>query len=301
MRYPLIAAIMSCLMLACTSQVVEFPTPLPTATPFALPSPLPTATPAPTATPVSVEFPTPLPTATPFALPSPVPTTVHGPSTHATAFQDLDEVARNGVALISPYGFPNLGTAWLVRTDRDDGYMMLSARHVICAKDKRSCANTVKIEWPGSWPSGPGGVAMGVVDHSEELDLVLLKSRVGDLSQWLHKWELGDAPQLGDEVRHIATRDYRGLKPVADYVPFVSAGVVGWVGGEVLYTTASSIPGESGGLVVDSDMRAVGMITRGILIAAPANEGDVKTAFNTESIHINAIREFLIKAGYLNP
>ncbi len=49
-----------------TATPVIFPTPLPTATPVALPTPLPTATP--------VAFPTPLPTATPFLFPTPLPT-----------------------------------------------------------------------------------------------------------------------------------------------------------------------------------------------------------------------------------
>ncbi len=61
-----------------TATPVALPTPLPTATPIALPTPLPTATPIalptplPTATPV--EFPTPLPTATPVEFPTPLPT-----------------------------------------------------------------------------------------------------------------------------------------------------------------------------------------------------------------------------------
>lgn len=145
MRYPLIAAVLSCLLLACSSQTVEFPTPLPTATPFVFPSPLPTVTPAPTATPVSLEFPTPLPTATPFALPSPLPTVTPAPtatpvsvefptplptatpfalptaaSSQPPRFPDLEGLDRRGAVRIwFPCGlWQEHGTAWLVRTDK---------------------------------------------------------------------------------------------------------------------------------------------------------------------------------------
>ena len=63
---------------ACASP--EFPTPLPTATPFVFPTPLPTATPAPTVTPIVL--PSPLPTATPQAVvyPTPLPTVTPAPT-----------------------------------------------------------------------------------------------------------------------------------------------------------------------------------------------------------------------------
>ena len=51
---------------------IVFPTPLPTATPIALPTPVRFPTPLPTPTPVAL--PTPLPTATPIAVPTPLPT-----------------------------------------------------------------------------------------------------------------------------------------------------------------------------------------------------------------------------------
>ena len=276
---------------------LEFPTPLPTATPFAVPSPLPTSTPAPTATPVSVRFPTPLPTATPLAL--------------ASEFQNMDEVAKKGVARIATgceVGLRSHGTAWLVKTDKDDGHMLLSARHVICESRGRWGDSSTAIEWPlgGRW--GPGGLVLSVAAHSEELDLVLLKPNAEDfdLSQWLHKWELvdfSDEPGLGDDVRHLTTRDVRKerLDPL-DIVPFVSDGVVSWADGEVLHTNTSSMGGESGGVIVNADMEAIGLI-RNVYLTLPRVEGGYRraTGLTTISTHALAIRQFLIDEGYLNP
>lgn len=72
------ASVLVIVSVACASP--EFPTPLPTATPFVFPSPLPTATPAPTATPIVL--PSPLPTATPQAVvyPTPLPTATPAPT-----------------------------------------------------------------------------------------------------------------------------------------------------------------------------------------------------------------------------
>ena len=312
-----------------TPQSVVFPTPLPTATPFAWPSPLPTSTPAPTATPMSVRIPTPLPTATPFAVPSPLPTstpaptatpvTVRFPTPLPTAtpiavtseFQNMDEVAKKGVARISTgctVGLQSHGTAWLVKTDKDDGQILLSARHVICESPRRWGDSSTGIEWPigGRW--GPGGLVLSVVAHSEELDVVLLKPNAPDfdLSQWLHKWELvdwADAPGLGDSVRHLTTRDVRKerLDPL-DIVPFVSDGVVSWADGTVLHTNTSSMGGESGGIIVNADMEAIGLI-RNVYLTLPRVEGGYRrsTGLTTVSTHALAIREFLIDEGYLNP
>lgn len=89
-----------------TATPVTFPTPLPTATPIALPTPLPTATPIvlptplPTATPV--EFPTPLPTATPVILPPDAETDV------SALYRD---VADSVVYIETPDG---LGTGWVI-------------------------------------------------------------------------------------------------------------------------------------------------------------------------------------------
>ena len=72
------ASVLLLVSVACSSP--EFPTPLPTATPFVFPTPLPTATPAPTATPIVL--PSPLPTATPQAVvyQTPLPTVTPAPT-----------------------------------------------------------------------------------------------------------------------------------------------------------------------------------------------------------------------------
>lgn len=334
MRLPLIAAVLSCLLIACSSQVIEFPTPLPTATPFVLPSPLPTVTPAPTTTPVSVEFPTPLPTATPFALPSPLPTSTPAPTAtpvsfefptplptatpfapplplptpFASAFSGLDNLARVGVARISVNctGFISHGTAWHIRTDKDDGYLLLSALHVV---QPPNCEGPVWTRHEQIiWPQEANGYAIHIVAKSEEFDLVLVRifgSPGDDLTQWLHKWDLAGAPDpvLGDEVRHITTRDLREeARDPLEIVPFVSEGVVAWADGEVLLTNTSSIGGESGGLIVDSKLEAVGLINR-TGQTLPRQEGGYRNpaGLTTYSTPATAIRQFLIEAGYLNP
>ena len=113
-----------------TATPIVFPTPLPTATPIALPTPLPTATPIalptplPTATPIAlptplptatpVEFPTPLPTATPVEFPTPLPTATpvtlppDGEIDVAALYQ---AVAGSVVYIETPDGF---GTGWVV-------------------------------------------------------------------------------------------------------------------------------------------------------------------------------------------
>lgn len=205
-------------------------------------------------------------------------------------------------------GLRSHGTAWLVKTDKDDGQVLLSARHVICESRGRWGDSSGWIEWPTGGRYGPGGLVLSVVADSVELDLVLLKpnSPDFDLSQWFHKWELVDtsgAPGLGDAVRHLTTRDVREerLDPL-DIVPFVSDGVVSWADDEVLHTNTSSMGGESGGIIVNADMEAIGLI-RNVYLTLPRVEGGYRrsTGLTTVSTHALAIREFLIDEGYLNP
>lgn len=101
-----------------TATPIAFPTPLPTATPVALPTPLPTPTPItfptplPTATPVVI--PTPLPTATPVTFPTPLPTATavtlppDGEVDVSALYQD---VVGSVVYIETP---DDVGTGWVV-------------------------------------------------------------------------------------------------------------------------------------------------------------------------------------------
>ena len=358
MRYPLIAAVLSCLLLACSSQTVEFPTPLPTATPFVFPSPLPTVTPAPTTTPVSLEFPTPLPTATPFALPSPLPTVTPAPTAtpvsfefptplptatpfalpsplptvtpaptatpvsfefptplptatpfvlpahSSSSFHGLDELANRGVIRIrvgcDNAQFDRVGTAWRVRTDKDDGLMFLSARHIVCEQYGRWGAVGARIYWP----SELDGLGAIVEADSAEHDLVLFKvDLLPARTHNLHEWDIADATnatRVGEDVRHISTRAQPESNP-GDIIPFVSAGVVSWVDANRLYTDTSGIGGDSGGLVVNSEMQVIGLLRNVYPSLVLRDDRTTRAGNTTISTPATAIRQFLIEAGYLNP
>ena len=129
-----------------TATPITFPTPLPTPTPIALPTPLPTATPVtfptPLPTPTALVLPTPLPTPTPFTFPTPLPTatpiTFPTPLPTATP-QVLDpdvgpdvaalyqQVVGSVVYIETPDG---IGTGWVVR----DG-LIVTNQHVVNGQD----------------------------------------------------------------------------------------------------------------------------------------------------------------------
>ena len=317
-----------------TPVTIAFPTPLPTATPFVFPSPLPTATPAPTSTPLSIEFPTPLPTATPLAFryPTPLPTPTPAPTSTPTSIEfptplptatpfalnrepidavggfewlgDLDLLLAARIAVPCPeLDGTKYGTAWHVRTDKWDGRMLLTARHVI------SCSDGAPVrEGEVFWPLDPyfprDGIPFTVQADDPDHDLALLSVANLDILAQVEKWDIADAStsvNANMEVRQITTRDL--ILKTGDpsrVEPFVLDGIVAWSDdAEVIHTAIASMSGESGGLIVNADREAIGLITQGYPLTE-AKDTSVSTGPTTISTHFKVIRQLLIDAGFLN-
>lgn len=193
------------------------------------------------------------------------------------------------------------GTAWRVRTDKWDGNMLITARHVL------RCTDTAPVrEEQLTWPAYPDFItAVNVEAESVEHDLALLSVWDTNVTTQLHKWELADAStsvNANDDVRHITTRNLKETINDPDKTrPFVVDGVVAWSDdAERIHTAAASMSGESGGLIVNADMEAIGLITGGYPSIRSHGDATVASAAATLSTHFAAIRQFLIDEGYLN-
>ena len=289
-----------------TPYVVEFPTPRPTATPVTLPSPVPTATPLvvviptplptatpfvvptalPTATPLSVVFPTPLPTATPISL------TINARSLNPP-FATIEAVK------VIPLRAKGTGTGFAFATSFKGCQFnpcLLTVEHVGGGPFLR-----VKTIEDGSF-NRPGLFANSVRSDERHLltrrglDISVVKvniaSSVGDLTRF--EFAVGDETvRVGEEVRVVALDIYerRGLGMVADQR--VIDGIVSSINepGVEFSITAQLLPGHSGGVVLNEDMKVIGMVSDRFNIGGRAAAVRV--------VHVDAIRGKLCEWGYL--
>lgn len=157
------------------------------------------------------------------------------------------------------------------------------------------------------WPEDPvpgTGTPFTVEGENKEHDLALLSVFNSDVMAQLHKWDIADARtsvNANMEVRHITTRNL--ILKTGDpsrVEPFVLDGIVAWSDdAEVIHTAIASMSGESGGLIVNADMEAIGLITRGYP-STEAKDTSVSSGPTTISTHFKVIRQLLIDAGFLN-
>ena len=226
-------------------------------------------------------------------------------SSQLHGFPDLEGLDRRGaVRIVFPCGGRHQhGTAWLVKTDKRDGHMLLSARHVsVCDASERQNRDGVIV-----WPSELEGLHGQVVAHSERYDVILLDvlAWFGN-DQWLRKWDLAAADaRVGEDVRLVTTRIEPDREPDRDdtysYIQFVSDGIVAWVDNDRLYTNASGVGGESGGVVFNAAMEAVGLLSGTYPREVVRDREQYDSGNTTISVPASAIRQFLIEEGYLNP
>ena len=214
---------------------------------------------------------------------------------------DLLPVARIAVPCPELQG-TKYGTAWHVKTDKWDGRMLLTARHVIsCLPDARFREGLV------FWPEDPvpgAGNPFTVEGENKEHDLALLSVFNSDIMAQLHKWDIADARtsvNANMEVRQITTRNLILKTGDPNRVePFVLDGIVAWSDdAEVIHTAIASMSGESGGLIVNADMEAIGLITHGYP-STEAKDTSVSSGPTTISTHFKVIRQLLIDAGFID-
>ena len=319
-----------------TATPIVFPTPLPTATPFSLPSPVPTATPAvvvfptplptatpitlpspvPTATPAVVVFPTPLPTATPIALPSPVPTATPAVVVFPTPLPTATPIsltinARNlaepfetiSAAKVIPLQRKGTGTGFAFASPHEvckKSACILTAEHVV---GSTSPLYPVKTLTGGTFNSLPHFLAVSSSDPEQNgLDIavvrVLIHDRIPDLTRF--EFAMGEETvRVGQAVRVIVLDIYTPLgrrDQVAEQR--VVDGIVSSINepGIEFSITGDLLDGHSGSVVLDENMRVIGMVTRALDIRSPAGRirGSVARA-----VHVDAIRGKLCEWGYL--
>lgn len=360
------ASVLVIVSVACAA--TEYPTPLPTATPFVLPSPLPTATPAPTATPIvlpsplptatpqSVVYPTPLPTATPaptatpivIVLPSPLPTStpVVLPTPMPTPTPQsfvYPTPLPTATPVVIPTALPTPtpiapGVRWQqgafaglsrdplngVLPVQNDKYQVGTAFVIDTAKCQRPrmCLLTAGHVADGDWPRPRLWlykrdaylrelIQLGGVKRAADIDLAvayLEEKRGPDLKMW----ELAPEDyklQLGQPLRAVVI-DFR-RSPGGDietYEPYVLDGVVASVSPDrkTFMFSSGTIPGNSGGVVLNANMQVVGLVTHGYTLILPAigypdiRIRDVPSPGRTRAVHIHAIRQQLREWGLLD-
>ena len=224
-----------------TATPVIFPTPLPTATPIALPTPLPTATPIvlptplPTATPV--EFPTPLPTATPVVLP---------PDAEGDVSALYRDVADSVVYIETPDG---LGTGWVI----GDG-LIVTNEHVV--RDEE--AVTVRHAFLPPFRAD-------VVFTDAVLDVAFLSYNTAVTTMEALPTRGVTPDNVGETLFVLGYSRYgvqeNGTVGGAALKRGVLSAIVGFgdQGGRQLRIDAVVDPGDSGGPVLDTLGRVVGM------------------------------------------
>ena len=157
------------------------------------------------------------------------------------------------------------------------------------------------------WPHDPYfGCCNAFTVEAEDADhdLALLSVANLDILAQVEKWDIADARtsvNANMEVRHITTRNL--ILKTGDpsrVEPFVLDGIVAWSDdAEVIHTAIASMSGESGGVIVNADMEAIGLITKGYP-STEAKDTSVSTGPTTISTHFKVIRQLLIDAGFLN-
>lgn len=287
-----------------TPAVVVFPTPLPTATPITLPRPAPTA---PTATPIV--FPTPLPTATPVVFPSPVPTATPAvvvfptPLPTATpisltinARKSADPFATiSGVKVVPLLGAGRgTGFAFASTTDQcKSGRCILTAQHVAGVARTGRIVKTIRggsFHGEGLW----GNVIESDPQHTGlDIGVVYVATQDGAAGLTQFQFAIGDETvRVGQAVRVVALDIYDPIEPFGPVGTLVDQRVIdGIVSGinepGIEFSITGDIwRGHSGSVVLDENMRVIGMVTRSLNInQAGRTQGTVARA-----VHVDAIR-----------
>ena len=313
-----------------TATPIVFPTPLPTATPFSIPSPLPTATPspiifptplptatpAPTATPVSI--PSPLPTATPSALvfPTPLPTATPAPTAAAVVIPKPLPTATPAPTA-TPISLSRRTTFY----GQDDAFMDLTAAAVLAIRrtasgvgfafDTRSelcalrgCILTVR-HLVGDYPLSPiydgssdgiDKVALGVHKSDAELDLAVFLPIDASVASGLTPWRIaprGTLVEVGDPIRVVTIDFYDDLRTgdlVADQM--VIDGIVSRITrpGVEFMLTAPLMRGNSGGVILNTDMEVIGIVKDQLELRSPTTGRITAIPSRTRATHFEAIR-----------
>ena len=214
---------------AADATAIVLPTPLPTPTPFAFPTPLPTATP--------VTFPTPLPTATPLAV---IPD--EGPDASAL----YQQVVGSVVYIETPDG---IGTGWVVR----DG-LIVTNQHVVNGQD----AVTVRHAFLPPFRAE-------VLFTDAVIDVAFISYNTATTTLEPLEMRVVTADNLGETLLVLG---YSGVGVQEDGTvggAAIKRGVLSQIvsfgeqGGRRLRIDAAVDPGDSGGPVLDTAGRVVGM------------------------------------------
>ncbi len=313
-----------------TATPIVFPTPLPTATPFSIPSPLhtatpsaiifptplPTATPAPTATPVSIPSPlptatpsvlvlptplptaTPAPTATPVAFPTPLPTSTPVPTAFA-GIGDLNVVRLSAIHAPDTLATRKHGVGFAFESPLQkcsgEFVCILTAYHVV--KGSKFLQSRVRGGENRIFPNN--GIPL---DSDIDLDISVIQQRrvrVPGISllQFAGPYDRVD---VNDAVR-VVTTDPHFVHQASGERQRVIDGIVSDFenDGDDFVLTAEIFPGNSGAVVLNTDMEVVGMIIRGYP-RPPTDKGVVVGASSRSlAVHVDAIRGKLCEWGYL--
>ena len=220
---------------------VTLPTPLPTATPIAFPTPLPTATP--------FTFPTPLPTATPVTFPTPLPTAtpvVLPPDDEVDVSALYGQVAGSVVYIETP---DELGTGWVI----GEG-LIATNEHVVEGED----AVTVRHAFLPPFRAD-------VVFTDAVLDVAFLSYNADTTTLQPLPRRGVTSDNLGETLFVLGYSHYgvqeNGTVGGAAVKRGVLSAIVGFgdQGGRQLRIDAVVDPGDSGGPVLDTLGRVVGM------------------------------------------
>ncbi len=232
---------------------IALPTPLPTATPVTFPTPLPTATaivlPTPLPTPTPLAFPTPLPTATPVTFPTPLPTATplavipdEGPDASAL----YQQVVGSVVYIETP---DSIGTGWVVR----DG-LIVTNQHVVNGQD----AVTVRHAFLPPFRAE-------VLFTDAVIDVAFISYNTATTTLEPLEMRVVTADNLGETLLVLG---YSGVGVQEDGTvggAAIKRGVLSQIvsfgeqGGRRLRIDAAVDPGDSGGPVLDTAGRVVGM------------------------------------------
>ena len=237
-----------------TPTPVALPTPLPTATPVTFPTPLPTAT--------AIVLPTPLPTPTPFALPTPLPTAtpVTFPTPLPTATpQALDpDVSPDASALYQqvvqgPWCTSRrrtaFGTGWVVREG-----LIVTNQHVVNGED----AVTVRHAFLPPFRAE-------VVFTDAVIDVAFISYNTETTTLEPLPTRLVNGDNLGETLLVLGYSRVGVQEDGTVGGAAIKRGVLSQIvsfgdqGGRRLRIDAAVDPGDSGGPVLDTEGRVVGM------------------------------------------
>ena len=258
--------------------------------------------PLPTATPLSVVFPTPLPTATPAPTSTPIAISRPGNrSTDSPAFLYI-EAAR-----VMPLYADGFGVGFWFESNQSycrDKVCLMTTAHT--ATGRR--LGLVPPVWDGSAYPTKGVRLSGGVDHQDiSLDIAVVPA--GPISDvpaldGLTKWAFAprDSVEVGDSVR-VVTFDFHAKERTDEGVAIqmVLDGIVSRITkpGEEFSLTTSTLPGNSGGVVLNEAMQVIGMVKAALQYRHPFGAAPERIPFRTYAVHVDAIRDKLCEWGYL--